>query len=118
MDNSKQNLNIVFIASAASIHSIRWIKFFANKNKAAKNLMSAGITPEAYAEIAINAKHAWQDLESQLDEDQGGQMAEYFIDQIDGLLENDKEMSKAILKAYKEMIQEMEDAARQKQAGL
>ena len=31
MDNSKQNLNIVFIASAASIHSIRWIKFFANK---------------------------------------------------------------------------------------
>ena len=31
MDNSKQNLNIVFIASAASIHSIRWVKFFANK---------------------------------------------------------------------------------------
>ena len=27
MDNSRQNLNIVFIASAASIHSIRWIKF-------------------------------------------------------------------------------------------
>ena len=91
---------------------------FANKNKAAKNLMSAGITPEAYAEIAINAKHAWQDLESQLDENQGGQMAEYFIDQIDGLLENDKEMSKAILKAYKEMIQEIEDAARQRQAGI
>ncbi len=31
MDSSRQNLNIVFIASAASIHSIRWVKFFANK---------------------------------------------------------------------------------------
>ena len=31
MDNSRQKLNIVFIASAASIHSIRWVKFFANK---------------------------------------------------------------------------------------
>ena len=31
MSNNKKNLNIVFIASAASIHSIRWIKFFANK---------------------------------------------------------------------------------------
>tara|TARA_B100000886_G_scaffold254170_1_gene179780 strand:+ start:2237 stop:3322 length:1086 start_codon:yes stop_codon:yes gene_type:complete len=28
---SKQNLNIVFIASAASIHSIRWVRFFVNK---------------------------------------------------------------------------------------
>ena len=27
----RQKLNIVFIASAASIHSIRWVKFFANK---------------------------------------------------------------------------------------
>ena len=31
MNSTRQNLNIVFIASAASIHSIRWVKFFANK---------------------------------------------------------------------------------------
>ena len=31
MHTSRQKLNIVFIASAASIHSIRWVKFFANK---------------------------------------------------------------------------------------
>ena len=91
---------------------------FEDKNKAAKNLIKAGITPEVYAEIAVNAMNAWLDLESQLDENQGGQLAEFFVDEIDSLIENDKEMSKAILKAYKEMIQELEDAARQRQAGL
>ena len=93
---------------------------FEDKNKAAKNLIKAGITPEAYAEIAINAKNAWLDLESQLDENQGGQLAEFFVDEVDKFTErgNEKAMSNAILKAYKEMIQEIEDAARQRQAGL
>ena len=91
---------------------------FENKNKAAKNLSDAGITPEVYAEIAVNAMNAWLDLESQLDESQGGQMADVFIDEIDALVEDDKAMSKAILKAYKEMIQEIEDASRQRQAGM
>jgi|TARA_B100000035_G_scaffold200075_2_gene171098 hypothetical protein len=91
---------------------------FEDKNKAAKKLLDAKITPEAYAEIAINAKHAWQDLESQIDENQGGQMAELFTDEVDSLLDDEKAMTNAIKKAYKEMIQEIEDAARQKQAGL
>jgi len=91
---------------------------FENKNKAAKNLINAGITPEIYAEIAVNAMNAWLDLESQLDEEQGGQMAEFFINEVDKIIENDNEMSKAILKAYKEMIQEIEDATRQRQSGL
>ena len=93
---------------------------FEDKNKAAKNLIKAGITPEVYAEIAINAMNAWLDLESQLDENQGGQLAEFFVDEVDKLTErgNEKALANAILKAYKEMIQEIEDAARQRQAGL
>ena len=94
---------------------------FANKNKAAKALIKGGITPEAYIDIGINAQNAWEDLEYETDETQpGADLSEHFMDQIDALIEkgNEKAMNAAIKKAYKEMMQELGDAGRQRQAGM
>lgn len=92
---------------------------FENKNKAAKNLLNMGITPEGYIEIAVSARNIWEDLESQMDETfEGAELADKMIDEVDALLDNQKEMAKAIKKAYKESVQEIQDATRQRQAGL
>jgi hypothetical protein len=94
---------------------------FDNKNKAAKNLSDAGITPEAYIEIAVNAQNSWEDLEYETDETQpGADLADFFMSEIDNLLnkKNSKSMINAIKKAYKEMMQELEDSGRQRQAGM
>jgi hypothetical protein len=92
---------------------------FSNKNKAAKNLINAGITPEAYVEIAVEARNTWIDLESQLDGTlEGAELNEFFIDEVDKLVENEKEMAKMFMKGYKDFMQFAADSRRMRQVGI
>jgi len=92
---------------------------FEDKNKAAKNLIKAGINPIAYLEIMANANNIWIDLESKMDEMQdGAELAALMIDEVDNFTEDVDNMAKAVHKAYKESVQEMEDRKRARQVGL
>jgi len=92
---------------------------FNNKNKAAKALIKADITPEAYAEIAIEARNIWLDLESQMDETmEGADLSEYFVDEVDKIIENEKEMAKMFMKGYKDFMQFAADSRRMRQVGI
>ena len=92
---------------------------FGNKNKAAKNLIKAGIVPEAYVEIAVEARNIWLDLESQLDETlDGAELSEFFVDEVDKIIENEKEMAKMFMKGYKDFMQFAADSRRMRQVGI
>jgi len=91
---------------------------FENKTKAAKNLLEAGITPESYMEIAVEAANAWEDLADQFEDYDGAQFAEQMENDTDDLLKNLKELGKRIDSAFKEFMQEELDSMRARQVGL
>ena len=91
---------------------------FENKTKAANNLLAAGITPESYIEIAVEAANAWEDLADQFEDYDGAQFAEQMENDTDNLLKNLKELGKRIDSAFKEFMQEEMDSMRARQVGL
>ena len=92
---------------------------FSNKNKAAKALISADINPEAYVEIAVEARNIWEDLESQLDDTfEGADLNDFFISEVDKIIENEKEMAKMFMKGYKDFMQFASDSRRMRQVGI